>query len=277
MDGRLLHIFRNTPLGRETLLQSTYFCKTLALEMNIYIPENKRFFIHMGTCQVAVDLDRSYLSALDSARGHAGFVAETAGLQPHWVDTGAGRDGNYPVLQDDFAFMCCPRSMKEGSSKIGLGHIGSTVRRIVGAAPFPVLIAAMAHKPWRSIAVFYGGSDRAAAALRLALGLKHRSGLPLSVFTQIENGRDETVPAALAAKGLPPELTDGIDTWHRYDAGDFVENIYDVPHDALVVMGSKGSRFARNFSSKMEMVQSTLTNSLMLVGPGYTPAPIAAV
>ena len=31
MEARLLHIFRNTPLGRETLLQSIYFCKQMAV------------------------------------------------------------------------------------------------------------------------------------------------------------------------------------------------------------------------------------------------------
>jgi len=27
MDRELFHIFRNTPLGRETLLQSAHFCR----------------------------------------------------------------------------------------------------------------------------------------------------------------------------------------------------------------------------------------------------------
>jgi len=34
MHANLLHVFRNTPLGRETLMQSLYFCKTLDLELN---------------------------------------------------------------------------------------------------------------------------------------------------------------------------------------------------------------------------------------------------
>lgn len=43
MTMPLLHIFRNTPFGRETLLQSAYFCRRMQLPLYIYIPQFKNF------------------------------------------------------------------------------------------------------------------------------------------------------------------------------------------------------------------------------------------
>ena len=37
MAQKLFHIFRNTPLGRETLLQSIYFCQKMGVLPTIYI------------------------------------------------------------------------------------------------------------------------------------------------------------------------------------------------------------------------------------------------
>ena len=43
MNYKLLHIFRNTPLGRETFLQSLYFCKTINAHPVVYIPKTDKF------------------------------------------------------------------------------------------------------------------------------------------------------------------------------------------------------------------------------------------
>lgn len=269
MKGRLLHIFRNTPLGRETLLQSIYFCKTIGLTLSVYIPGHSRFFLQLGNRDMPIDLDRSYFAASETASDHARTVAEKEGIRPDWIAPTQSEEGKFPTLRNDFAFMCCPRIMSGVSSQIGLGHIGSRVRRIVGFAPFPVLIASAAHKPWRSIVVFFGGSDNAVNALKLGIALKRVTGLPLTVFTQSENGHDASSPESLEAKGCAAEITPNIDTWNRYDSGNFVENLYDVPHDALALLGSGGRGLVKNFSSKMEKIQSTLPNNMLLVGPNY--------
>ncbi|MCP4108404.1 MAG: universal stress protein, partial [Desulfobacteraceae bacterium] len=39
MEPQLFHIFRNTPLGRETLLQSIYFCNKVGASLTVYIPK----------------------------------------------------------------------------------------------------------------------------------------------------------------------------------------------------------------------------------------------
>jgi nucleotide-binding universal stress UspA family protein len=45
-----------------------------------------------------------------------------------------------------------------------------------------------------------------------------------------------------------------------------------VPHDALVILGAYGHGLIRNlvFGSKMENIQSTIPNNLLIVGPNYT-------
>jgi hypothetical protein len=57
MKKPLLHIFRNTPFGRETLLQSAYFCHRTQLPLSIYLPESKSFLLYFDSEVVQVDLD----------------------------------------------------------------------------------------------------------------------------------------------------------------------------------------------------------------------------
>ena len=63
MDAQIFHIFRNTPFGRETLLQSIYFCKMTGTSLIIYIPEFTKFLMYFDNEVVQVDLDSSYLTA----------------------------------------------------------------------------------------------------------------------------------------------------------------------------------------------------------------------
>lgn len=46
MGTNLFHVFRNTPLGRETLMQSLYFCRTLDVGLTIYITHAGRFLMY---------------------------------------------------------------------------------------------------------------------------------------------------------------------------------------------------------------------------------------
>ena len=63
MAKQLLHIFRNTPFGRETLLQSANFCRQLDVTLVIYIPEYTKFLMYFDNDVVQIDLDHSYLSS----------------------------------------------------------------------------------------------------------------------------------------------------------------------------------------------------------------------
>jgi hypothetical protein len=262
MQRHMLHIFRNTPLGRETLLQSIFFCRTMNLNLDVYLPASSRLWLHFNDRNIPVDLDRSYATSPDTAGEHARDILQQEGLLQGASAVVPGSERK-PQIDGTFGFMCCPRSMRKQPSTIGLGHIGTRVRRIVQRAPCAVLLASAAYKPWDSLMVFYGGSQIGARALRLGAMLKERSGLPLSVFTQQEIGprkHRETIT-------LPRELAAGIDEWRRFDSGDFVENLYHVPHTALVLLGAACGGAIRNYSSKLEKIQATLTNNLLLVGP----------
>ena len=57
MDYKMMHIFRNTPFGRETFLQSLYFCRTVKVAPVVYIPKNDKFLFYFSNDVVQVDLD----------------------------------------------------------------------------------------------------------------------------------------------------------------------------------------------------------------------------
>ncbi len=60
--------------------------------------------------------------------------------------------------------------------------------------------------------------------------------------------------------------------WHFFKEGKFENNLYDVPHDALVILGAYGHSLIKDliFGSKMEKIQSVISNNLLIVGPNYS-------
>ena len=76
----------------------------------------------------------------------------------------------------------------------------------------------------------------------------------------------------LVEEGLEKELTDNVRDWHFHSEGRFEDNLYEVPHDALVVLGAYGHGLIRDFVSgnKMERIQSTISNNMLIAGPKYT-------
>lgn len=271
METKLFHIFRNTPLGRETLLQSIYFCGKLDTTLAIYIPEHTKFLMYFENDVVQVDLDESYLTAPETAEEHARELTDNGGIDPKFMTPKNFTASTLPDIPTTFDFMCCPRSISDLSSKIGLGYIGPRVRRIVKSAHFPVLITSPAYKEWNSLAVFFGGSANAVNALKLGIRIARITGMPLRVFTQGE-GKTKTDYEAIAKKEISdPHLDKMLRDWTVFDEGKFHENLYAVPHDALVIMGAFGHGLIRDivFGSKMEMIQSTVPNNMLVVGPKY--------
>jgi hypothetical protein len=273
MIPRLFHIFRNTPLGRETLLQSTWFAKRLNASLSIYIPEYVKFLMYFDNDVVQIDLDQSYLTSPNTAKEHAAEIVREAGLEPSFVEPKHFTASTLPDIPTDFDFMCCPRSISDLSSKIGLGYIGPRVRSIVNAARFPVLVASPVYKPWKSIAVYFGGSANAIKALKLGFRIQRETGMPLKVFTQAERP-PEVYRKKIAKEGLEEELEERTEEWLIFENGAFEENLYHTPHDALVVLGAFGHGLIREilFGSKMEKIQGAITNNLLIVGPKYSAA-----
>ncbi|MDD2219626.1 MAG: universal stress protein, partial [Desulfoplanes sp.] len=85
MTPKLFHIFRNTPMGRETFLQSLYFCEQLALDIDVYIPKQKKFLMYFDQQVIQIDLDQSYLFAPQTAREHAEALLAKKQLGYHFL------------------------------------------------------------------------------------------------------------------------------------------------------------------------------------------------
>jgi nucleotide-binding universal stress UspA family protein len=165
--------------------------------------------------------------------------------------------------------MCCPRSISDLSTKIGLGYIGPKVRRIIKSSTFPVFMTGGVFKPWTSITVFYGGSNNANKALRWGLHLNRTSGFPLDLFTYTEGRKPDYFEEQLRNAELLGEVQEKVRTWHKVDGGGFEESLYTVSHDALLIVGAYGHGLIKEFlfGSKMETIQSWMPNNMLLVGP----------
>lgn len=270
MAARLFHIYRNTPSGRENLLQSAYFCRMVDAAPVVYLPKFTRFLMYFENDVVQVDLDDSYLTAPDTAQTHAAEILADAGLDARFFTAKNHTASTLPDIPVDFDYMCCPRSISDLSSKFGLGYIGSRVRRIVRSAKFPVLIPSTAFKPWKSVTVFFGGSENAVNALRQGFQVARQAGVPLDLVTQLEGGMKKAdYETVLDGAGLGGLVADQVRDWHLFSEGKFEENLFTVPHDALLVMGAFGHGLIRDviFGSKMEKIQSVMPNSMLIAGP----------
>ena len=267
MDTKLLHIFRNTAFGRETLLQSISFCKKTDTALVVYIPKFTKFLMY-----VQVDLDESYIKAPDSALEHVTEIVEQCSIKPSFYVPKDFTASTLPDISTNFDFMCCPRSISDLSSKVGLGYIGPRVRRIINSARFPILITSPIYKEWNSIMVFFGGSLNAVNALKLGFRLCRVTGMQLDVFTQIEKGYSESsYKKVISDCNLEEAMEKYVTKWHVFNKGKFDENLYNVPHDAFVIVGAFGHGIIKDmiFGSKMEKIQSTISNNLLIVGPRY--------
>ncbi len=271
MEHQLFHIFRNTPTGRESFLQSLYFCSRITVQPMVYIPEHTKFLMYFDNDVVQVDLDSSYLTAPESARSHCDQLMGEFGMKGTYLSPKYFTASSLPDINTDFDFMCCPRSVSDLSSKVGLGYIGPRVRLIVRSARFPVLLTSPVFKPWKSIAVFFGGSTNAAKAFRLGERISQLANVPLDVFTHLEGEDRGHYEELIETKGLSSPFSDEVRHWKVFENGKLEEHLYDVPHDALLVLGAFGHGLIREllFGSKIERVQSTLPNAMLIVGPKY--------
>ena len=269
MEERLLHVFRNTPQGRESLLQSTYYCSTLGIGLHIYIPESTQFLMYFAHDAVQVDLDKTYLTNPSTAVLHARQIAEVYGIAPIFFTPKNFTASELPDIPTNFGYMCCPRSIGDLSSKIGLGYIGPKVRRIVKSSTFPVLLPSAVFKPWTSVTVFYGGSVNANKALRWGLHLSQVSGFPLDIFSYGEKRPETYFEERVKEAGMWEETQQHVRSWIKANEGHFEENLYSVSHNALLVVGAYGHGLIKDFlfGSKMELIQSWMPNNMMLIGP----------
>ncbi len=218
---------------------------------------------------VQVDLDHSYLTSPLTAKTRVEDLFGQMGVKPRFYEPKNFTASSLPDVSTNFDYLCCPRSVSDLSSKIGIGHLGPKVRRIIKHSTFPILITSPVFKPWKSISVFFGGSKNALNALKLGLKIAMSSGLPLEIHTLLEK-KDEAYYRELIKKdGLEDPVNQLSKQWNFYQKIQFDQLLYDIPHDSLVVLGAYGHGIIKDIllGSKMEVIQSTMTNNLLITGP----------
>jgi nucleotide-binding universal stress UspA family protein len=257
-------------MGRENLMQSAYFCKQqFGLSLAVCIPETTQFGMEFGGDTVSVQLDASCVSYPSAARDHATEVLAAFKCNHDFYVPRERVSGTMPLLPTEWAVMACPRVISEQSSRIGLGHIGPTVRNLVKQAPFPVLIPSMSFKPWTSVTAFFGGSELRAIAVKEGMAIARLVRIPFAIHTQLDSITREECEKSLSAAGILGAVS-GSDVDRRlYDKGTLEENLYAVAHDSLVVVGAAGHRLISElvFGSKLEAIQATPPDPLVVVGP----------
>jgi len=274
MRNTMLHIFRNSPLGRENLLQSAYFCKKhRGLSLKVYIPKTSLFSIDVGSDLFFLQLDASYLQYPYSAEAHVKGILQSSNVSFTFVGPNEFDVGVKPHLPGSWSIIACPRVISEQSGRIGLGHLGPKVRGLVKAAYSPVFIPSLAHKEWTSVTAFFGGSSLGALSVKMALAIARFSFVPASVHTQLNGMTKAVCEKALSDAGILAAVSSAPVTWRLYDTGELKENLYDVPHDSLVVVGAAGKNVIKElvFGSTLEAIQSALPNPLVVVGPRCKP------
>lgn len=234
-----------------------------------YIPKSDKFLMYFPNDAVQVDLDHSYLTSPKSAKKHAEDLFNEMGIKPMFYKPKNFTASTLPDVSTNFDYLCCPRSVSDSSSKIGLGYIGSKVRRIIKHATFPVLISSPVFKPWTSISVFFGGSINAVNALKLGLKTAMSSGFPLDIYTLKEKRSEDYYEELINKEGIAEPVSQLSRQWHFYKKSDFDTMLYDVPHNSLIILGAYGHGIIKDIllGSKMEQIQSTVTNNLLITGP----------
>ena len=91
------------------------------------------------------------------------------------------------------------------------------------------------------------------------------------MFTQAEHQPQSYYRDILEQDNLYEPIDKKEIEWRFYDKGKFQENLYDVPHDTLVIVGAYGHGLVKRvlFGSKAELLQTVLPNNLLIVGPHY--------
>ena len=260
--GRIFHVFRNTPNGRETLASAARLCRQTGLQLHLWIPEETRFTLQLEDDLVEIPLDTSYRLDPETARDHALEVVGGFGITPHWVSSTHLLASTMPVVQARYHLMSCPRVL----STAPVGALGNRVRQLVRVAPFPMVVFPAPALPWDGITVFFGGSAHSLRALGWARALSRHSGLPLRVITHDTGDAVHRCRAALEEAGLLDEIDPA---WSRVAASSFTSLLWDVRPTEMVVaaaFGRSGVK-ARLFGSRTEMLQAHLPNPLLLVGP----------
>jgi len=236
------------------------------MQLYLHRPTVPRFTLQLEDELVEVTLDNSYVSDSKTVSEHAAALLGQADMHVRWVEPLHQLASTMPVLRGDIDLMTCPRSLSGPPSGLAPGLLGSRVRRLVRAAPFPLLILTAPLVEWDRVTVFFAGSDHAVRALAWGRAIATAAGVPYTVFVQEEGNALERAEQALHRLGWFEEVQQH---WKILASGPFLDQLWGVSRTALVVAGAFGHSGvkARLLGSRTELLQSALPNPLLLVGP----------
>ncbi len=273
MSRKLLHIFRNNPLGRENLLQSVYLCqKVPELELHVHFPEHTQCLLMLETGVLTLDLDVTYTKFRETAEQRATEILSKSSVLWHKVVPEKFTSAGLDQLPGDWDVLACPRVISESLHRIGLGRLGRKVRSLIQLATFPVFIPSLCERRWDQVVGFFGGSDLALRAVKQALSLAEQVDVPVTIFTQRDEHHEVNYRERLEQTGVLEWLNRLGGRWVVWNGRAMEENLWDVPPSALAVVGAADSSPVREFffGSKFELIQRTLPNPLLVIGPKCT-------
>lgn len=266
----MFHIFRNSPLGRENLLQSAYFCQRVGgLTLTVFIPDYTQCVMYCSDAIVTVELDASYTRSRETAVKHADKILYDMKLDYSFFIPATFTANELPDIPNDWSVMTCPRTISRNVSRIGLGHIGSKVRSLVKHVSFPVFIPCACFKPWKRVCALCGDSELNANVIRQSLRLSEKAGVPMTLCAQTRGNSRTYIEDKIRRAGLEPDLERANVEWGFCEAPSLEEYLYAVPSDSLVVVVGAGESLMREviLGSQLETVQKALPNPLLVVGP----------
>lgn len=271
MEAGLLHIFKNTPAGRENFLQSLYFCRKTGASPIVYLPEFSKFLMYFEDEVMQVDLDGSWLFARESARKHAGELLKKSGFEPDFLVPRNFTSATLPDIPTHFDFVTCPWNLREISSSGRRRQAALRMRRMANAAYFPLLLCSPAYKEWNSITVFFNGSVNSVNALKLGIHLQKNTGLLMDIFTQAEGKSLSDCEEILRKAKMETATKQVVGRWQFFETGLLEENLYEIPHDALVILGGSGTSLIHDMicGSFPEKLQILISNPMLIAGPKY--------
>ena len=266
MTLKVFHIYRNTPLGRETLLQAADFTKKVGGNLGVYVPEFDRLLLHFGSNAIEIRLDKSYLFAPESAGKKLSESLKVIGVKADLVSIKSQPASNLPRLSSNFDIISLPRVMIEQQGRLNLAAVGSGVRQLVKNSHAPAIIAPGRFHDWSDILVLFGGSSYSVTALKWGIELAKQTALPLKVLTIVEKGKnrddyEKSLRNEFKDDGTAPE-------WQLMASSSKTSLLDEIERSSLVVMGAYGHGRIRSrlFGSTTELVQRNTANLIMLIG-----------
>lgn len=267
MQLKVIHVYRNTPLGRETLIQAADFVKKINGELNIFLPEYDRILYYFENDATEIRLDESYLYFREQARSRMEKALKLIGVEAHIVDVSTQTASNLPGLYaTNYDVLSLPRVMVERQGQLHLPAVGAGVRQVVKNSAAPALIAPGRFHDWTDVQVLFGGSKYSMIALKWGLAISKNMGIPVRLISAVaDSDEKQRYENTLAEEGI---ATTAFDDWIFIESNSPVAVLNEIQRTSLIVMGAYGHGriHSKLFGSKTELIMKNTASLIMLIG-----------